>query len=116
MRTKNIALKRLALKAKKRLTGKNKINTYNIDTKKPYGNVRIISCEEDERFYKKVCKILSENRDIQNPLGKLIDRNIYNSLTVTSKEKYFFDLIDKYAECKARFEKENSVSAYNEVM
>jgi len=116
MRTKNMALKRLALKAKKRLTGKNKLSTYNNEAKQLYGNVRIISCEEDERFYKKVCKILSENRDIQNPLGKLIDHNVYNSLTETSKEKYFFDLIDKYAECKARFEKENSISVYNAVI
>ncbi|MDD2445594.1 MAG: hypothetical protein PHX09_02150 [Clostridia bacterium] len=106
MRSKNDLLKKLALQAKKRLIGEIQFNTYYVDEGYK-SNVKTLSCEEHEKFYKKVCKLLSENKDIRNPIGKLIDYEVYNSLPSLSKEKYFFDLVDKYGECKERFEKEH---------
>jgi len=108
MRSKNDLLKKLALQAKKRLIGEVQITYYN-NRDEFKSNVKTISCEEHEKFYEKVCKLLSENKDIRNPIGKLIDYEIYNSLPSSSKEKYFFDLIDKYSECKERFEKEHKL-------
>lgn len=105
MCTKNHLLKKLALQAKKRLMNGSKTKTCLFPESKNK-TIKKFMCDEDEKFYKKVCKILTENPDIHNPIGKLIDNKIYNTLSTSSKEKYFFDLIDKYAECKIRFEKE----------
>ncbi|MDD3397726.1 MAG: hypothetical protein PHR96_04235 [Clostridia bacterium] len=104
----NYLLKRLALEAKKRLIGGFESNTYLFDDTRQ--NIKTFSNEEDEMFYNKVCQMLTENRDIHNPIGQLIDSKIYNSLPVSSREKYFFDLVDKYGECKARFDKEHSIA------
>lgn len=106
---KSYLLKKLAMQAKKRLIG-------GVETKAFYfndfskHNFKTFNSEEDEKFYNKVCQMLTENRDIHNPIGKLIDSKIYNSLPASSKEKYFFDLVDKYGQCKARYEKEHSVA------
>lgn len=109
MCAKSYLLKRLALQAKRRLISGVESNTYLCADVKNQ-NIKIFSNDEDEKFYKKVCQILMENPDVHNPIGKLIDNKVYNSLQSSSKEKYFFDLVDRYGECKTRFEKEHAVA------
>jgi len=108
METNCQGLKLLAQIAKKRLKGEIiKTSPPKFTTLRE--NVRLLPTDEDEKLYAKVCHILSENKDIINPLGKLIDYKKYNNLNGFEREKYFFDLVDKYAELKKKFEKEKAM-------
>lgn len=109
MHVKNEALKRLAMQAKRRLKGE-KVEIYE---KNKDNKIKIISNEEDEILYQKVCALLTENRDMINPIGRLIEtyQDFYNSLQASTREKYFFNLVDKYGECKARFDREHNYTA-----
>ena len=107
MHTKNEALKKLAQQAKRRLKGE-KFEPYSFNEK----NIKIkIIPNEDEEFYQKVCALLTEDRDMINTIGRLIDKKLYNSLQESSRQKYFFELVDKYGECKARFDREHNFTA-----
>lgn len=109
------ALKRLARQAKNRLSnhkylnGKGEYNVKNGEYLAEY-KLMLLSSKEDEKLYSKVCQILSENRDVINPLGKLVDKNKFSTLSDKDKERYIFNLADKYKQMKQRFEKENEFS------
>ena len=108
------ALKRLARQAKCRLGKRNYIGkgelkvvggAYLADYK-----LVLISNKEDEKFYLKVKSILSENEDIINPLGKLVDKVKFSSLSEMDKERYIFNLAEKYRAMRERFIEEKSLS------
>ena len=109
------ALKRLARQAKNRLSnhkylnGKGEYNVKNGEYLAEY-KLMLLSLKEDEKLYSKVCQILSENRDVINPLGKLVDKTKFSTLSDKDKERYIFNLADKYRQMKQRFEKENEFS------
>ena len=94
------SLKNLAKQAKLRMKSE-KFDSYSSQ----FYSARI--SEEDEKLYRKVCEILKENPNISNPIKKLCDEKVFKSLPEISKEKYVFDLVDKYLNFKDRFEKEN---------
>lgn len=108
MKSNNQGLKMLAQIAKKRLKGEvvRKEQTRFTPLRE---NIKLLSSEEDEKLYRQVCNILTENKDIINPIGKLIDYKTYNNLNRLDKERYFFKLADKYGEFKTKFEKEKSM-------
>ncbi len=62
----------------------------------------------DQELYERVCKILSSDQIIINPIKELIDNKYYNTLSLEGKQKYIFDLSEKYKEMKARYEKEHT--------
>ena len=62
----------------------------------------------DQELYEKVCKILSSDKIIINPIKELIDNKYYNTLSLEGKQKYIFDLSEKYKEMKSRYEKEQT--------
>ena len=109
------ALKRMAQMAKNRLRNKVKDN----DNKKLknkscfrvlYGSSvdiksKIIS-REDLNLYEKVKAILNEDKDIFNPISRLIDHKVYNKLETNAKERYLFDIVDKYKKYKEMYEEE----------
>jgi hypothetical protein len=64
--------------------------------------------EQDQILYKKICKMLDEDRIVINPIKELIDKKYYDSLSLEAKQKYIFDLSDKYREMKERYIKEHS--------
>ena len=109
------ALKRLARQAKNRLSnhkylnGKGEYNVKNGEYLAEY-KLMLLSSKEDEKLYSKVCQILSENRDVIYPLGKLVDKTKFSTLSDKDKERYIFNLADKYRQMKQRFEKENEFS------
>ena len=109
------ALKRLAKQAKNRLgkhkylNGKGEYKVVNKDYLAEYKLI-LINEKEDEKLYNKVCKILSENEDIINPLGKLVDKTKFSMLSERDKERYIINLADKYKIMKKRFEKEKELS------
>ena len=63
---------------------------------------------EDDPLYKKVEKILEKDPDTPNPLGQLIDKNVYNTLSEIGKERYILDLAKKYAKIKEKILSENA--------
>lgn len=105
------ALKRLARQAKNRLGKRNYLNRkgeskvgsdyYLADYK-----LVLLSTKEDEKLYLKVKSILSEDEDVINPLGKLVDKNKFFSLSEMDKERYIFNLAEKYRAMKERYKQE----------
>ena len=47
--------------------------------------------------------MLDENQDVANPIAHLIDYKVYNKLDSLSKERYLFELVDKYKLYKTRY-------------
>lgn len=109
------ALKRLARQAKCRLgkrnyyNGKGEIKVIGGGYLADYKLV-LISNKEDEKLYSKVKSILSEDEDVINPLGRLVDKNKFSSLSEMDKERYIFNLAEKYRVMRERFIKEKSLS------
>ena len=66
--------------------------------------------DPDAELYKKVCKLLTENEFILNPISQLIDHNVYDRLDESGKQNYIFRLADKYRKLKDRFEKEKQLN------
>ena len=60
----------------------------------------------EQELYLKVCKILQSEEVVVNPIKELIDYKYYNTLPLQAKQKYIFDLAEKYKILKERFEKE----------
>ena len=112
------ALKRMALMAKNRLRNKVKENNSrqikkNDSYKVLFGEIvdiksRLIT-KEDEGFYCKVKQILDEKENVFNPIARLIDYKVYNKLLPEAKERYIFNLVDKYKTYKAKYEQEKNI-------
>ena len=62
---------------------------------------------QEQELYDRVCKILTRDEVVINPIQELIDKKYYNALSSEAKQKYIFDLSEKYKELKLRFEREN---------
>lgn len=58
----------------------------------------------EQELYERVCKLLERDEIVINPIQELIDRKYYNSLTLDAKQKYIFELSEKYKEMKNRYE------------
>ena len=88
------ALRKLARQAKNRLSGRKYIEgsgykVYNGGLLADYQLVQI-NKKEDEKLYEKVSQILSENIDIVNPIGRLVDKEIIKNMSSQEKESVYF--------------------------
>lgn len=63
---------------------------------------------EDERMYKKVCDILDSSEVTTNPIGQLIERDVYESLDSSGKQRYVLELSDKFRELRDRYYRERT--------
>ena len=61
---------------------------------------------EEESFYQKVCDLLESNEVITNPIGKLIDHELYDTLDEPNRQKYILELSKKFCTMKARYHAE----------
>ena len=96
----NDILKNFALRAKKKLLGK--------DTKeKVNAKIKVISIE-DEAFKEKVEYLMSKDEEIFNPIHILMDDKIMKNLDGAEKERYLFTTIDKYNRFKNQILEERS--------
>lgn len=99
-------LKLMAQQAKNRMRGKNETNgEYKViigGQKLEYKTV-IIKNNDEEKLYEKVKEILSTDGEGINPIHKIIDIEKYNKMTDFQKEKYLFDITDKYRKLKDRY-------------
>ena len=108
----NLKIKELAQKAKFRLKNVSanlgQASTNSCEIKRANLREHEYACiaskikVEDDPLYKKVEKILEKDPDTLNPIGQLIDKDLYNTLSETGKERYILDLAKKYVLIKEK--------------
>lgn len=62
----------------------------------------------DERMYKKVCDILDSDEVALNPIGQLIESEVYSALDAAGKQRYILELSNKFRELKDRYYRERT--------
>ena len=62
---------------------------------------------KEQELYERVCRLLEKDEVIINPIQELVDHKYYNSLSFEAKQKYIFDLSEKYKEFKLRYQHEH---------
>ncbi len=125
----NNVLKKLALDAKNRLkhcTYKNREENQSIrrniafqnhvrmvmesDCKTPEITIKVINdYAEQEAFQNRVYELLSKNEDCINPLKELSDSKLMALMSETEKQKYIFDLAEKYIAIRDDYYKSKQV-------
>ena len=68
--------------------------------------VTIKGNSEDEEFYLKVKDLLIKYGEVSDALGRLTDKEYFNTLSYEQKQRYTLDLSNKYVRAKERFYKE----------
>lgn len=59
----------------------------------------------DEKLYPIVCKIIDED-DGLNPIGRMIEREKYSQMENLDKQRYIFDLSERYARLSQKYLRE----------
>ena len=95
----NDILKILANRAKNRLMIKSLRDTYS------NASIKIIN-NNDDKFYNKVKEMLTEDKNITNPIKRLMDESKLIKMNSLQREKYLFETIVKYNSARERFLKE----------
>ena len=67
--------------------------------------------DDGEAFYLKVKKILDEEGEISNAIGRLTDKTYYSKLSYDEQQRYNLELSEKYLKAVERYKKEKSVLA-----
>ena len=62
--------------------------------------------DEDERFYRKVKKILDEEGEVADVIGRLTDKDEFAALNYEQKQRYTLELSQKYCRALERYAKE----------
>ena len=62
----------------------------------------------DEKLYGIVCEMLDSNEVTLNPIGRLIERDVYDSLDPASRQRYILELSEKFRELQERYYKEKT--------
>lgn len=75
----------------------------------PYAKACFGVHEQD--LYNRVCRLLEREDVVVNPIQELVDHKYYKTLSLEAKQKYIFDLSEKYKEMKIRYEKEHELYA-----
>ena len=65
--------------------------------------------EEKEDFYQKVKKLLREEGEVSNAIGRLTDKAYFETLNYEEKQRYTLSLSEKYLEAVERYRKESSL-------
>lgn len=72
-------------------------------------STRVITKNNDE-FYEKVKKILDEFGEVSDIIGRLIDKDKYDSLCYEQRQRYVLDVSNKYRESLERYKREKVLS------
>lgn len=83
------------------------IAAYSMRTR--YGEAATTSAA-DEKMYRRVCDILDSNEITLNPIGQLIERDVYDGLDATGKQRYILELSEKFREMQERYYRERTGS------
>ena len=60
----------------------------------------------EQELYNRVCKLLNSDEIVVNPIQELIDHKYYASLSLEAKQKYVYELSEKFKQMKIRYIKE----------
>lgn len=69
--------------------------------------------EDKEDFYLKVKKLLQEEGEVSNAIGRLTDKEYYNSLSYEEQQRYNLNLSEKYLQAVERYKKEQLLEINN---
>lgn len=61
---------------------------------------------EDEEFYEKVKNLLLKEGEVSDAIGRLTDKEYYESLSFEERGRYTLDLSERYLRALERFKKE----------
>ena len=95
-------LKSFALKAKRRLVGKENVSN---------AKIKVIS-NADEDFKSKVEFLLSQEEVVSNPVQYLMDEKVLKNLSGEERERYLLLTLDKYNLFKNQIEHVSSYSRF----
>lgn len=62
----------------------------------------------EDKLYKKVCDILDSDDTTINPIGQLIDSEVYSALDAPGKQRYILELSNKFRELRERYIRERT--------
>lgn len=65
--------------------------------------------DEFEEFYVKVKKLLDEEGEVSNAIGRLTDKTEFDCLSYDEKQRYTLNLSEKYLQAVERYKKEKSL-------
>ncbi len=68
------------------------------------------SDNEGEEFYQKVKKLLEEEGEVSNALGRLTETEYYNTLSYEEQQSYNLRLSEKYLQAVTRFNREKEMA------
>ena len=94
-------LKEGELQAKNLGLNENKVKSY-IGSKVQ----REIKGQAPDEFYLRVKAMLDEFGEVSDAIGRLTDREYYNTLTYEEKQRYTLELSEKYLKALERFKRE----------
>ncbi len=63
----------------------------------------------DEELYQKVCEMIEQN-NLQNPISRLIDKQLFSSLDTEAKQYYINNLSQKFKVLKSKYYREHDVT------
>ena len=65
-----------------------------------------IAGEKEDEFYLKVKKMILENGEVSDAIGRLTDQEYYQTLSYEEKQRYNLQLSEKYLRALERFRRE----------
>ena len=65
--------------------------------------------DEFEDFYQKVKKLLDEEGEVSNAIGRLTDKNYFESLSYDERQRYTLSLSEKYLRAVERYKTEKEI-------
>ncbi len=76
-----------------------------------YGKVKdTIRGQKEDEFYLKVKKLLDEYGEVSDAIGRLTDREYFETLSYSERQRYTMELSAKYLEALEKYRKEKEVS------
>lgn len=102
MNRKNNEWKKYIKEAKMRL---NQSRFQPLDNEVFYLNSQKLTRQDLSRLNSTVAEVVASDDFYPNPLGKMIDKDVYSTLNEESKTKYIFDLSAIYLSLRAKFKK-----------
>lgn len=67
--------------------------------------------DDNDEFYIKVKKLLDEEGEVSNAIGRLTDKSVYEQLDYEEQQRYTLSLSEKYLKAVERYRKEKSFSS-----
>lgn len=68
-----------------------------------------IKGEKQDEFYLKVKALLDSEGDVSDAIGRLTDREYYDTLSYAEKQRYTFELSAKYLQALEKYKKEKEL-------